>query len=162
MCPACIVSAQSGQESQEQSVPVLRFYFQYSRKSTDEISKVYSTGLFYFFVQVRANKYRYLSWSIDRSVWSDPEVDDDLRVGAAADMGEGPSLAHFWSQDQITHDPVWLLVSLCSKSTCGWHRSWLLEMPAQSPDRVVCQVGFGHSRSRASTQIRNSSTSTWF
>ena len=68
MCPACIVSAQSGQESQEESVPVLRFYFQYSRKSTDEISKVDSTGLFIYFVQVRANKYRYLSWSINRSV----------------------------------------------------------------------------------------------
>ena len=104
MCPACIVCAQSGHESQEESVPVLRFYFQYTRKSTDEISKVDSTGLFIFFVQVRANKYRYLSWSIDRS---DSEVDDGLHEGAAPHMEEGPSIAHCWPRDQVTHAPVW-------------------------------------------------------
>ena len=51
--------------------------------------------------EVPASMYQHLSWSIDRS---DPEVDDELRVGAASapDIVDDPSIAHFWSPDQVT------------------------------------------------------------
>ena len=103
MSPACIECTRSGLESQEESVPVVKILYQYTRTSTDEGSKVDSTGLFFYFFQVRANKYRYLSWSIGRS---DPEVDDDLRVGAAPDIEEDRSPAHFCSRDQVTLEPA--------------------------------------------------------
>ena len=50
-------------------------------------------------------KYWYLS-AEDLSDHLIPKVNDDLRVGASPDMAEGPSLAHFWSQDQVTHESV--------------------------------------------------------
>ena len=45
-----------------------------------------------------------LSCSIDRS---DPEVDDGLHEGAAPHMEEGPSIAHCWPWDQVSHGTVW-------------------------------------------------------